>query len=231
MTGVDARALHAAHNNAVWCDAVCRTHGVATAFHSDAWVAATRTPPMYPDAVTLARAADPRRLLARVDASPGCSVKDSFASVDLSGAGMRVLFEAEWVHRPPATAADRAGGDQLRWRAVRTADDLHAWAGVHGGGEVFRPGLLTDPDVVVLSAHADGALAGGVVANRSGPVVGVSNVFATTDPERLWHGIPAAVAAYFPGLPLVGYEGDEGLTAAARAGFVAVGRLRVWIAD
>jgi hypothetical protein len=44
------------------------------------------------------------RLLARdvvrhVDDSHGCSIKDSFASIELSAEGFRPLFEAEWIHR------------------------------------------------------------------------------------------------------------------------------------
>jgi hypothetical protein len=66
-----------------------------------------------------------------------------------------------------------------------------------------------------------------VVASRRGHVVGVSNVFATADPDRLWQEIPT----HFPDLPLVGYERDGSLAAARRAGFVRVGPLRVWLAD
>jgi hypothetical protein len=184
---------------------------------------------MYPDVVTLDQVADPRELLGRVDASPGCSVKDSFASLDLSTAGMRVLFEAEWIHRPPEPRT--AGRPGLRWRAVRTAGDLHAWAEAHGGGRVFRPGLLAVPELVVLWAHDGDTAAGGAVASRSGQVVGVSNVFAATDPDRVWQEIAVAVAAHFPGLPLVGYEHGDSLAAAGRAGFRGVGPLRVWLAD
>lgn len=70
-----------------------------------------------------------------------------------------------------------------------------------------------------------------MVASRRGHVVGVSNVFATADPDRLWQEIPTAVAGHFPDLPLVGYERDGSLAAARRAGFVRVGPLRVWLAD
>jgi hypothetical protein len=43
----------AAANNAEWCDLVCGTHGAQTRFDEDAWTSRTRTPPGYPDAVTL----------------------------------------------------------------------------------------------------------------------------------------------------------------------------------
>jgi hypothetical protein len=56
-----------------------------------------RSPSLYPDAVTLREHASAHDLLPRIDSSPGCSVKDSFASVDLSADGFRLLFEAEWI--------------------------------------------------------------------------------------------------------------------------------------
>ncbi len=46
------RLESAARNNAQWCDVVCRFHGAHTEFGADAWTSATRTPPLYPDAVT-----------------------------------------------------------------------------------------------------------------------------------------------------------------------------------
>jgi len=63
-------------------------------------VSLDRTPPLHPDAVSLAAGVDPASLLDRVDAGPGCSVKDSFADVDLAPFGFRVLFEAAWQRRP-----------------------------------------------------------------------------------------------------------------------------------
>lgn len=92
---VDRLTVAAARNNADWCDLVCRTYGLVTTFHADAWVTATRAPTAYPDAITLTRSAVADDLLARIDRSPGCSVKDSFASLDLSGSGFQVLFHAE----------------------------------------------------------------------------------------------------------------------------------------
>jgi hypothetical protein len=65
----------AAANNADWCDLVCRAHGVETRFDEDAWTSRTRTPPGYPDAVTLVRDPSVADLLTRIDASVGCSIK------------------------------------------------------------------------------------------------------------------------------------------------------------
>jgi hypothetical protein len=207
----------AARNNADWCDLVCRTNGLATAFDADAWVCLRRSPPFYPDAVTLAPTAG-TAWLARIDSTPGCSVKDSFARLDLSGDGFRVLFEATWIHRPPSAGA-------TTWRAVRRPGELRAFAAAHGAGDTFRPALLTDPTTVVVYGDS-----GGAIGNRSGDVVGFSNFFTTgPDVDRAWAEAVAAVSGAFPGLPLVGYEHGDSLAAALRAGFSPIGPLRVWL--
>jgi hypothetical protein len=219
----------AADNNARWCDLVCRAHGAATSFHPHAWVSATRSPPAYPDAVTLAQEVDAAQLLAQVDASGGCSVKDSLASLDLSGSGFTVLFEARWFYRPADSKLTAPAWP--RWDAVRSPDALGGWAAAHGGGDVFRPALLEDPTVVFLAAtDRDAALVAGAVGNRTGAVVGVSNLFTVgADPVAVWLGAATALSSRFPGLPLVGYEHGDDLTAAHAAGFVDSGDLRVWL--
>lgn len=96
---VRAGVADAARVNARWCDVVCRAHGIAGTFGRHAWTAPRRTPPLYPDAVTLTPAASVTDVLDGIDLSPGCSVKDSFGCLDLSGAGFEVLFEATWITR------------------------------------------------------------------------------------------------------------------------------------
>ncbi len=219
----------AARNNADWCDLVCRSHHLATASDDRRWVALRRSPPMYPDAVTLVEHLPADEVLAGIDTSAGCSVKDSFGSLDLAPDGFRILFDAEWIHRPPS---DQRGGSSLTWTPVRTADDLHTWATAHGGAGTFRPVLLEDPAVLVLTARDGDALVGGAVGNRSADAVGVSNLFCTTgDEDRIWAGAVDAISARFPGLPLVGYETGADLAAAHRAGFRSTGPLRVWCKD
>ncbi|MER7585504.1 hypothetical protein [Kitasatospora sp. NPDC097691] len=222
----------AARNNAEWCAVMSRSHGSAGAFEEEAWAAASRTPLYYPDAVTLLPGADAAELVARIDtAAPGASVKDSFADLDLTGAGFRVLFDAQWVHRPagaPATASD------LAWDLVDSADALRAWALAWddgaGDAHLFRPELLDDPATFVIAGRSgDGRVVAGAVASRSDRVVGISNVFALDGGvDAAWPVVLEAVHRLFPVLPLVGYEGDDDLVAAVRHGFEAVGPLRVW---
>ena len=63
----------AARNNAEWCATVCRAHGVEGRFDPAHWVSATRTPPRYPDAITLTPDAPVTALLGSIDRSSGCS--------------------------------------------------------------------------------------------------------------------------------------------------------------
>jgi hypothetical protein len=218
---------HAARNNAELCHLVSRAHGAAGVFAADAWTSARRTPPLYPDAVTLEPEVDEVALLARIDRAPGASVKDSFATLDLAPHGFRILFEAEWIHR----AADVPVADVPAWSAVADADGLaeweRAWAGDDPPFDLFRPSLLAEPNLAFLRGMNAGA-----IVNRSDNVVGVSNLFARGgDLDNVWAGLVSEVSARFPGRSIVGYEPLGLLDAAHDVGFRSIGRLRIWIDD
>ncbi|MFI7360044.1 hypothetical protein ACIBTP_39760 [Streptomyces avidinii] len=221
----------AALNNAAWCDAVCRAHGLSPRYDGEQlWFSARRTPPMYPDAVTLEPGV-PAASVVRADdtGSPGCSVKDSFADLDLAGAGFEVLFEAQWIHRPAGAPLPEAEAAGPEWSEVSGAEELAAWEAAFDGGEgiegdgPFRPALLGE-GIVFLAGRAGGRIVAGAVASTGGGVVGVSNLFGAA-----WAGVLDAVAARWPELDVVGYEHGEDLEAAVRAGFTPIGPLRVWL--
>lgn len=229
----------AARNNAEWCAAMSRSHGLAGAFGAQAWAAPARTPLYYPDAVTLAPGADPAALLARIDtATPGASVKDSFADLDLTPAGFSVLFEAQWIHRPAGPAAPGSpvsGGaaPEIAWEIAADPTALRAWALAwddgNGSAELFRPELLDDPYTFVLAGQSGaGRVVAGAVASRTDDVVGVSNVFAPGGPDAAWPALLGALHSLFPGRPVVGYEQGEDLAGATRHGFEQIGPLRIW---
>ncbi|MCE7004151.1 hypothetical protein LWC34_15100 [Kibdelosporangium philippinense] len=176
----------------------------------------------YPDAVTLQPNAN--GFLAGIDTSPGCSVKDSFATQDLIGDGFAELFTAQWIHRPPDVAAPAL---DVRVEEVSTAVELAAWRTGWDDVDVLRPALLDDPSVRVLAFYRGDDLAGGVVLNHSAGVVGVSNLFSVDDSD-LWAAAITAASARFPGVSLVGYEHGDDLEAAIEVGFAALGPLRVW---
>jgi hypothetical protein len=139
--------MDAVRENAEWCDLVARADGIETGRTGELWWAARRTPEFFPDAVTLAPDVPADRVLAHIDASPGASVKDSFATLDLTPYGFHVLFAAQWITCPPP------------------ADPVSDWVPAAGG--------LRHPDVAVLTSP-DGTAR--VTAHRSGRVVGLSNL-------------------------------------------------------
>lgn len=222
----------AAANNAEWCDLVCGTHGVQTRFDEDAWTSRTRTPPGYPDAVTLVPRPSLPELLTRIDTSVGCSIKDSFASLDLTAYGFRVLFDARWiVHR--ATAIPPSP-DAARWEVVHDGVGLaaweQAWRGNDGPAGVFRAELLDHDSVTALAARSGDGVIAGAVLNRSSRVVGISNFFThDLDGAANWSGCLALAGTLLPGSTFVGYESGNELVAARTYGFETVGPLRVWI--
>ncbi|MFE2306778.1 hypothetical protein [Streptomyces sp. NPDC059411] len=232
----DGIRLLAARNNAEWCDAVCRAHGLEGSLGEDVWTSARRTPPYYPDAVTLTRGTDGAALIDAIDTdSPGASVKDSFAALDLAPAGFEVLFDAQWIHRPAtAPAPDAAPAPSLDWSRVGSADELEAWEAAwdgEGSTGLFRPALLTADIAFFAGRDPDGRILAGAVANRTGEVVGISNVFTAdgTPDDAAWSGGLASIAGLWPGHEVVGYESGDDLDPARRHGFTTIGPLRVWL--
>jgi len=227
MTSV---ARLAAQANAEWCDTFCRTHGVPGQFADDCWWSPERTPPLYPDAVTLAPDVDAADLLARIEAGAGCSVKDSFATLDLAAHGFRPLIQAEWL-----VSEHEHGRAAQRWSVIETADQLAEWEAAWGEAAepgFFRPGLLLDPAVAFLGRYDDdGVLRAGAIANRCRGAAGVSNLFAADgDLESAWQAAAATAHARWPSVLVVGYDSGPSLQAARRAGFESVGDLTIWAA-
>jgi hypothetical protein len=218
----------AALNNAQWCDAVCRTHGLDPSLGSDAWTSARRTPPLYPDAVTLQPSCSAVELLSRVDMSAGCSVKDSFADLDLSAWGFSVLFGATWIALVHHLDVHRAS---IEWRLVDTAAELDEWSlawDPNGlGHDLFRPALLDDPRVSVVAGQYSGSIVAGAILFREAGVIGLTNYFELSSVDALG-GCLAMTRLLEPELTIVGYEHGPSLTAALAHGFRAIGPLRVW---
>ncbi len=240
----------AVHNNALWCDAVCRAFGCTTSRVAGLWVNHDPAPPYYSNAVTIDPAAldDQRSMVLSMLAGPlprPWTIKDAFHTLDLMPIGFHILFAAEWIGLTGATAA-ASPDTEARWAAVSTDTGLVEWeaawrgdnadADAAGSPRLFRPRLLDDPDIRFLAGRRDGDIAAVAIANRSddgsGPVVGISNiVLSGSVPERDRRGAVIAVQAAYPGLPVVGYERGADLAAMRALGFRSLGPLRVWITD
>ena len=229
---MDDRVLAAANNNARWCDLICLLHGIPTATESGYWVAQRRSPDLYPDVVTLLPGAAAEDVLRMADDGPGCSVKDSFGTLDLAPWGFEELFQADWIFHDSVTSSAELPSTETpaTWSVVETEEDLAAWAVLHGAGDTFRGGLVRDPSVRVLAAHGPNGLTAGAIANRTPSCVGVTNVFTTSmSAVETWSGIIEILATCFPSLPLVGYEHGEDLESALASGFTEIGSLRIWL--
>jgi hypothetical protein len=210
------------------------------------WLNRHDAPRYYPNAVTLTPGGTAAQLAAVAElaaARASFAVKDSFAALDLSAMGFNVLFEAVWLWRDAAPEfedqAPTAKADALNWQVVTDAAALGrweaAWAGLDEGQSVaaaervFRPPLLAEPGVALLAGVRGGRVVAVAAANRTGEVVGLSNVFASAaDPGTCWAGVVRFLGELYPGRPLVGYERGDDLAHALDAGFRAVGALRVW---
>ncbi len=240
-----ACAVQAARNNAIWCDTICRAHGIPGEFHAQLWLSRQPVPRFYPNAVTFAnpiagsaQLADMQRLLGEaLPASAG--VKDSFCTLELAPIGFQQLFEATWIWRASQPQLDRADA-QVDWFKVRDADELAKWETAWNGPSsseqsapptrVFPPALLAETDVVFIAATFGQQIVAGAIANRTDDVVGLSNVFAPDGAAaRFWPGCVRATMDAFAGLPLVGYEHGSELAIALSLGFEAIGPLRVWV--
>ena len=221
----------AARNNAAWCDTVCRSHGIVGTYGAGMWTSLVRTPRLYPDAVTLDPLVAAGDVLGAVDASPGCTIKDSFATLDLSPHGFEVLFEAMWI----ACASMLTGADStITWARVTTLAQFETWEDAWRGADaeaagILVPSLRSDTSVEILTGIRRGVLVAGAILNRTDDVIGLSNVFTRDgDHPEVWPSLAAWVARSQPGRTVVGYESGADLDAAIGAGFTPVGTLRVW---
>jgi hypothetical protein len=183
---------------------------------------------LFPNAVTLRSGVNAAGLGSALADRARCSVKDSFADVDLKPYGFGELFTASWIARMPAPAP--GDDDSTGWSCLTDPAALESWCAAAQLPEVLPTRLLQDVTVRVLARRVDGVIMAGAIANRSDTVVGLSNVF-TVDDHEPWHQIVGAVSHHFPKLPIVGYERGDGLAAAIRTGFDDVGPLRVWLRE
>jgi hypothetical protein len=235
----------AARNNAIWSDTICREHGIPGEFDDAVWINRHPVPRFYSNVVTLADQRHAATQLARIQgllasSLPGrWSVKDSFRALDLTALGFELLFEATWLWRGVFPTAPPRPHTATRWTWVSSSPELAnwetAWAGDAANASpvprprLFVPALLTNPDVAFIAGYQDQAIVAGAIANRTDDIVGVSNVFVPSNESiEFWSGCIASVQERFPGLPLVGYEREQDLTAAQAVGFERVQNLRVW---
>jgi hypothetical protein len=241
------RVHQALHNNLHWYEVLCRVHGVPGERHPAYWVNHGTVPPYMSNLVTLE---DERPATAQLRAIRGLilddgkrsfSVKDAFHSLDLTSLGFGVLFDARWIHRAPSAAPPRDRRERLTWSVVQTAAELAEWErtwrgtaanqDARGHDPIFVPALLAEGGLQFLLGRQDGTSVATAALNRSGDVLGLSNVFSDVPGAGpLFPGCVRLAHSLYPDLPLVGYERDAAALADAEAsGFEGVGELTVWV--
>jgi hypothetical protein len=224
---MDPRLRSAVDASVGWYDDICALHGIGSTLVDGVWSAHGTPPPLHSDAVVVEPAVTADEVLARVDGRAHCGVKDSFATMDLSGEGMALLFSATWLHRSASRQQD--SNKPAGWAAVSSVGELAEWTGRHDTGDVLLPPLLQRAHFRILAKYVDNRIVAGAVARLGSGIVDVSNVYAVPDYHLDWAELAEAVGAWFPGRPLVGYERGDALRAALDGGFVSTGELRVWL--
>jgi len=230
--GADAAAAldAAVRDNAAWCDLVCSAAGVPTRTEPQLWTAVRRSPPLHPDAVTLAPGASPELVLSRIDRGPGCSVKDSFRDLELGPSGFRVLVDGTWIWHPAPIgrgAADRRA-TVGRWAVVGPGDHP-AWLAARAEPAGLPLPALVHPSVRVVADRDAAGIRAGAVLTVGPDGVGIGNLFVRRgDRAGAWPAVVRTAAGLAPGRPLFGWETGADLAAARAAGFRPVGQLRVW---
>ncbi len=224
------RDVIAARNNAEWCAAVWKAHGLTVGQRHGLWFCAEETPQYYPNVVTVDPAADPdlqvafiRGLVERSDFE--FSVKDSFASLSLASAGLIPLFSATWLWFDPGKPPPLREGTS--WRCIASTE-LMRWERAWRGDDLehtrtFPDALLDDPGANVIGGFdSQGRIVAGAIAYRTAEAIGLTNVFGSQGQ------VIAALASLLPPAPVVAYQPGEDLTGAQARGFLPLGPLTVW---
>ncbi len=227
----DDRNAIAAVNNAEWCTAVWKSHGLPVEQAHGMWFTKSPTPPFYPNAVTVDPAAHLSTQVAIIVALAAgltnFSVKDSFARLHLESSGFRLLFTARWLWRDYTNHVE-ARGHATRWRRVTTGCDLEEWEFAWQGEEVaysgvFKPELLDDPRTIVMAGiDRSGAIKAGGVAYETADALGITNIFGNEE------GFLEALLSRTSARQVVCYERGEALRSAQQRHFEILGPLNVW---
>ncbi|MFK7915605.1 MAG: hypothetical protein AB8B93_16940 [Pseudomonadales bacterium] len=224
-----SRLTEAVLNNAAWCRAIADSHNVDSIDQGALWYCDKALPRLYPNIVTLAEHTPTGALIETLDTrlAPGWGIKDSFSDLDLLPAGFTKAFDAQWYCRPAAQQTPSRDDHDYTLSAVTDERSLLHWSNAWGNGaDIFNPALIRNAAVELVYVERGGAITAGLALNRTGGVVGLSNVFGK--PSDLLACV-SLVARQHPDDLLVGYGDTTELAAVSPLGFEPIGPLRVWV--
>ena len=216
----------AVDNNIAWCQLVSAAFGKPSFTTDKVWGLHTTAPLYYPELITTSRTTIEEDILEFLKLDHICSLKDSYATLQLEPLGFQLLIEAEWICHP---SVNEQKPESCQWSIVQTEKEFERWTKMTGLENSIPVDLLANEGVKIFYRDAPDGFAG-FIANVAADAVGISNVFSSgMDNVELWRAIPQAVSTEFPGLLLVGYEEGDSLSVACSSGWTSIGPLRVWI--
>ncbi|GGE50922.1 hypothetical protein GCM10011391_32150 [Pullulanibacillus camelliae] len=224
---MNQRLQKAVLNNISWCSFVCDTHEIKQTATENLWGTLSKAPAFYPDLITKNSHVTENDVWGFINNRKVGSIKDSFATLNLSAMGFKVLLEAEWIYHEPLS--ERESTEPLQWQIIAAETELSKWTALQGSTNSLKPSLLKRPEIKFFLREKKEGIEG-FIANAGAGVIGVSNVFSSgVTSDNLWTDIVKELSVIFPDTPLVGYEHSEALHEARRAGWSSLGPLQIWV--
>ena len=225
-----------AEASAGWHSAWLASLGLRSESDADAWRAVDSAPIIYFGGITLRREATAEAVL---DAP--ASICDSWGTLNLEPAGLRVWRREPWLIRAGAPLPPSDNPDELELVRVSTAaevEELEA-VSVRGFGteeSTIDPGtwhpptILDEPRMVLWLARVDGKPVGAAMSYRTENAVGVFGVNTIASARRRGYGGALTRAAVLAetGLPAVLASSADGKSLYESLGFKVVGELAIW---
>ncbi|EAR09883.1 hypothetical protein [Reinekea blandensis] len=221
--------LKAVQNNADWCDAVARAHGLRPQTLGGVWFCPDPMPSTYPNLITLTPGVFNSALIndLRPDNGAAWYIKDSFAEQTRHHHNYQQLFKAHWyVCESRFEVRETAAYESLyQAQSVKELELwVAAWQEMTGNDTDFPADLLDDGRIrFVWLGGAEQAQCGAVLFG-SHDVMGLTNLFG--DPADLQRLI-RIIQLNFPGQTLAGYGDQAELTLLKPFGFRTLGALTV----
>jgi len=241
---VALKRQRAISNNIGFCELIFRSHDITFIKSNSILYSVEKALPLTPNIMTRSRSWRPDVHFQQIDAvaiNAGWdfwSINDSFSSLNLVKFGFDRLFDATWIYLEGSAFKRSETSANLRWDLIKGRRELSAWrlawnkneSGGNVADLIFADRLLENPRIHFIAGYEGERLVAGCILNRTEPVFGISNFFATDDSAATWSGMIEFIRTSVTSNDLVGYEKATVIDGyLAGLGFEQVGDLTVWI--